>query len=117
AHVAHDGAPPVEAAAAASRDDDALALLGPYRSADVAEAVEATAPAGLALLAPTATWAGVTRDDEPGCGDAARGRGTVLRLLARDTVVAGRVAALVRDAGWRALVCAGEHDYGAQLDG
>jgi hypothetical protein len=117
AHVAHDGDAPVEAGVAAARDDEAVALIGPHRSADVAEAVEATAPAGLALLAPVATWAGVTRDDEPGCDDPARHRGTVLRLIARDTVVAERIAAFVREAGQTALVVAGEHDYGVQLDG
>jgi hypothetical protein len=116
-HVAHGTGDPVGAAGAAAADPDALALLGPYRSADVAEAVEASAPAGLALLAPVATWAGVTRDDEPGCDDAARHRGTVLRLVARDTEVARRIAEDLRAAGKRALVVAGEHDYGRQLDG
>src|SRR3954464_12957816 len=117
AHVAHDGGGAVEAGAAPAREGEAVALIGPYRSADIAEAVEATAPAGLALLAPVATWAGVTRDDEPG-GDDARGhRGTVLRLVARDTVVAERIAADVRESGRTALVVAGEHDYGRQLDG
>jgi hypothetical protein len=116
-HVAHGTADPVEAAAAAAADQNALALLGPYRSADVASAVEASAPAGLALLAPVATWAGVTRDDEPGCDDPARHRGTVLRLVARDTEVARRIAEHLRTAGQRALVVAGDHDYGRQLDG
>jgi hypothetical protein len=92
-------------------------LIGPYRSADVAEAVEVSAPAGLPLLAPLATWAGVTRDDEPGCEDAARHRGTVFRMVARDTVVAERMAAWVRSAGRRAFVVAGGHEYGRQLDG
>jgi hypothetical protein len=115
-HVAHGTADPVRAAAAAAADPDALALIGPYRSADVAVAVEASAPAGLALLAPVATWAGITRDDEPGCDDPARHRGTVLRLVARDTEVARRIAAHLRAAGQRALVVAGEHDYGRQLD-
>ena len=64
------------AAEAAAADPDAVALLGPYRSRAVADAVEATAPAGLALIAPVATWAGVTREDEPGCEDEpARHRG------------------------------------------
>jgi hypothetical protein len=63
-HVAHGDGDPVGAAVAAV-ESGAVALLGPFRSAHVAEAVEATAPAGLALLAPVATWAGVTRDDEP----------------------------------------------------
>src|SRR5947208_14260359 len=92
----HEPTRPLRAAEAAAADADAVALIGPYRSADVAEAVEATAPRGLALLAPGATRAGVTRDDEPGCDDPARHRGTVLRLVARDTVVAARVAARVR---------------------
>lgn len=117
AHVAHGDAAPLRAAEAAAGDARAVALLGPVRSADVAEALEATAPGGLALLAPVATWAGVTRDDEPGCDDAARHRRTVLRLVARDTVVARRVAEHVRAAGLRALVVAGDHDYGRQLDG
>jgi hypothetical protein len=114
AHVTHD---PLGAAGTAAADPRAIALIGPFRSADVAEAVEATAPAGLPLIAPVATWAGVTRDDEPGCDDAARHRGTVLRMVARDTVVAARIAADLEARGARALVLAGEHGYGAQLDG
>ena len=117
AHVSHTGDAPLRAAEAAAADGDAAALIGPFRSADVSEAVEATAPAGLALIAPVATWAGVTRDDEPGCADAARHRGTVLRMVARDTEVAARIAADVRAAGHRALVVAGGHEYGVQLDG
>ena len=117
-HVAHGGADPMRAAEAAAADPGALALIGPFRSREVAEAVEATAPAGLPLLAPVATWAGVTRDDEPGCeDDPADHRGTVLRMLARDTEVAARLAADVRAAGQRALVVAGEHEYGVQVDG
>jgi ABC-type branched-subunit amino acid transport system substrate-binding protein len=61
AHVAHGDDDPIRAAGVAASDDDAIALIGPFRSADVAEAVEATAPAGLPLIAPVATWAGVTR--------------------------------------------------------
>jgi hypothetical protein len=116
-HVAHGTRNPAGAASAAAADPHAHALLGPYRSADVAEAVEATAPAGLPLLAPVATWAGVTRNDEPGCDDPARHRGTVLRLVARDTEVATRIASDVLAAGQHALVVAGDHDYGRQLDG
>ena len=55
-HVAHREGDPVGTAATAAADESAVALIGPYRSADVAEAVEATAPAGLPLLAPLATW-------------------------------------------------------------
>jgi hypothetical protein len=117
AHVAHGDGDPVAAAEAAAADPRALALLGPFRSAHVAEAVEASAPARLALLAPVATWAGITHDDEPGCDDAARHDGTVLRMVARDTEVAARIAADVRAAGLRALVVAGGHEYGVQLDG
>jgi hypothetical protein len=116
-HVAHGDRDPVGAAERAAADPQALALIGPFRSHDVAEALEVTAPAGLALLAPVATWAGVTRSDEPGCDDAADHRGTVLRMLARDTVVTARVAADIRSRGGRALVFAGDHDYGRQLDG
>ncbi len=116
-HVGHGTEDPVQATVAATHDQHALALLGPYRSADVAEAVEASAPAGLALLAPAATWAGITRDDEPGCDEAARHRGTVLRFVARDTEVARRLAEDLRAAHKRALVIAGEHFYGRQLDG
>jgi hypothetical protein len=117
AHVAHGDAAPVAAATAAAADRDTRAVIGPFRSHDVAEAVEATAPAGLPLLAPVATWAGVTRDDEPGCDDPARHDGTVLRMVARDTVVAQRIARRVAAAGQRALVIAGDHEYGLQLDG
>jgi hypothetical protein len=117
-HVAHGDGDPVAAAEDAAADDDARALIGPFRSRAVAEAVEATAPAGLPLIAPVATWAGVTRDDEPGCeDDPARHSGTVLRMVARDTEVAFRIAAHVRAEGKRALVIAGEHEYGVQLAG
>src|SRR3954463_11553501 len=116
-HVAHRDADPVQAAADAAGDDGAIALIGPYRSAEVAEAVEASAPARLPLIAPVATWAGVTRDDEPGCDDAARHRGTVLRMFARDTVVAQRMAEALRAAGRRGGFGAAEHDAGRQLDG
>jgi hypothetical protein len=116
AHVAHGDRDPMAAAEAAAADG--LALIGPVRSRDVAEAAEATAPAGVPLIAPVATWAGVTRDDEPGCGDdPAAHDGTVLRMIARDTVVAERIAAHVRAQDRRALVIAGEHEYGVQLDG
>ena len=116
-HVAHGDGHPIEAAEAAAGDARSIAVVGPYRSAHVAEAVEVTAAVGLPLLAPVATWAGVTRDDEPGCDDPARHRGTVLRLIARDTEVARRLAIDVRVAGRRAYVVAGEHRYGRQLDG
>jgi hypothetical protein len=107
----------VAAGAAAASDPTAVALIGPLRSRDVAETVEATAPARLPLIAPVATWAGVTRVDEPGCeDDPADHRGTVFRLLARDTVVASRVAEDVRRAGQRATVVAGAHEYGVQLE-
>jgi hypothetical protein len=115
-HVAHEERDAVEAGARAASDPSALALIGPLHSAAVAETVEATAPAGLALLAPLATWVGVTRDDEPGCEDAARHRGTVLRMVARDSVVAERIADRLRVQAKTALVVAGEHAYGRQLD-
>jgi hypothetical protein len=117
AHVPHEGSDPVASAEVAAGDPAALVLLGPFRSADVREAVAATAPAGLPLIAPLATWTGVTRHDEPGCDDAADHRGTVFRLLARDTEVATRLAADLRGSGRRAHVVAGHHEYGLQLDG
>ena len=46
---------------------------------------------------------------------AARHDGTVLRMVARDTVVAQRIAERLRGRG--ALVIAGDHEYGLQLDG
>ncbi|HEY7179380.1 MAG TPA: ABC transporter substrate-binding protein [Gaiella sp.] len=116
-HVAHGDRDHLAAASAIVRDPEARAVIGPYRSRAVAEVVEVTAPAGVPLLAPVATWSGVTRDDEPGCDDhPARHRGTVLRLVARDTVVAQRIADRVRGGGQRAVVVAGDHDYGTQLD-
>jgi hypothetical protein len=115
-HVDHGDRDVMAAAEAAAGEADAL--IGPFLSRDVAHAVEATAPAGVPLIAPMATWAGVTRDDEPGCEDDPAGhRGTVLRMVARDTVVAARIAAHVRTEGKRALVIAGDHEYGVQLDG
>jgi hypothetical protein len=83
-HVAHGDDDPVGAAVAAASDPRARAVIGPFRSADVSEALAATAPARLPLLTPVATWAGVTRDDEPGCDDAPRHDGTVLRMVAGD---------------------------------
>jgi hypothetical protein len=117
-HIAHGDGDHVGAAAAAAGDRSAVAFIGPFRSRAVAEAVEATAPAGLLLLAPVATWAGITREDEPGCeDDPADHRGTVLRMVARDTEVARRLADHVRQRGERALVVAGAGEYGTQLDG
>jgi hypothetical protein len=116
-HRAHGPDAFMRAAEDAAGDADAVALIGPFRSADVNEALAATAPAGLPVLAPVATWAGITRDDEPGCDDAPDHGGTVLRLVARDTEVAARIAADVHASGRRALVVAGHHEYGAQLDG
>jgi hypothetical protein len=46
-HVMHGEGDPAKAAVAAADYPSALAMIGPYRSADVAEAVEATASAGL----------------------------------------------------------------------
>jgi hypothetical protein len=118
AHVAHGDRNHVGAAEQAVSDPQARAVIGPWRSRAVAETVEVTAPAGLPLFAPVATWAGVTRDDEPGCDDhPADHRGTVFRMVARDTVVAQRIAERVRAAGQGARVIAGNHDYGLQLDG
>jgi hypothetical protein len=115
--VRHGPADHVRSAELAAADPDAAALIGPFRSRAVAEAIEATAPAGLPLLAPVATWVGITRADEPGGEDhPARHRGTVLRMVARDTVVAARIAEDVQAAGKRALVVAGDHEYGEQLD-
>lgn len=117
-HVAHGEADHIAAAIAAAGDPDAIAVIGPFRSRAVAGAVEETAPRGLPLLAPVATWVGVTRDDEPGSDDnPARHRGTVLRLVARDMVVAQHIAARLRDAGQGAIVIAGDHEYGEQLRG
>jgi hypothetical protein len=117
-HVAHGEEDPVRAGEQAAADADAVALIGPFRSREVCETIEATAPAGLLLLAPVATWAGVTRDDEPGCEwDPADHRGTVLRMVARDTEVAFRLAAHLRSRGEHALVVAGEGEYGAQIEG
>jgi hypothetical protein len=115
--VRHGPADHVRSAELAAADPAAAALIGPFRSRAVAEAVEATAPAGLPLLAPVATWVGITRSDEPGAEEyPARHRGTVLRMVARDSVVAARIAEDVQAAGKRALVVAGDHEYGEQVD-
>ena len=115
--VHHGTEDPVGMAERAVGDEEAVALIGPYRSQAVAEALEVTVPAGLPVLAPAATWAGVTRDDEPGCDDAPKHDRTVFRMVARDTVVAQRLADHLRENVRRAHVVAGEHDYGRQLDG
>jgi hypothetical protein len=116
-HVGHGDNEPVEAATIAAADPTAQAVIGPFRSRDVADAVEATAAIGLPMLVPVATWVGVTRDDEPGCeDDPAMHRGTILRMVARDSVVAQRITDRVRQANQRAMVVAGDHEYGAQLD-
>jgi hypothetical protein len=118
AHAAQGLKRHVNAGVRAAKDPDALAFVGPIRSRAVAETVEATAPAALPLIAPVATWAGVTRDDEPGTeDDPADHRGTIFRLVARDTEVAARIAQDVKRAGQRAVVVAGDHEYGVQLNG
>src|SRR3954463_6221551 len=116
-HRAHGPGAPWRAPGPRAEDRGAVALIGRLRSADVADVVEATAPAGLPLIAPVATWAGATRAHEPGCDAAADHRGTVLRMVARDTEVAARIARWVRGEGRRAFVVAGRHEYGVQLDG
>ena len=99
-HIAHGEGDIVGAATAAA--EDGIALIGPFRSADIAEVVEITAPAGLPLLAPVATWAGVTRTDEPvGEDDPSPHHGTVFRLVARDTEVARRIAAYLPEGARR----------------
>jgi hypothetical protein len=101
----------------AASDAETVALIGPYFSTEVAEAAEVTAPARLPLLAPVATWSGVTRADEPhGPDEPAAGEGTVFRIVARDTVVAQRIAAHARAGGRSAYVVAGAHPYGRQLE-
>ena len=57
-HEAHGERDAVEAGARAASDPSALALIGPLHSAAVAETLEATASAGLALLAPLAPGLG-----------------------------------------------------------
>ncbi len=114
-HVAHGDGDPVGAAERAV-SAGARAVIGPWRSRAVAETLEVTAPAGLPLFAPVATWVGVTRDDEPGSDDdPADHRGTVFRLVARDTVVAERIAQRLRDSGQGARLIAGAHEYGMQV--
>jgi hypothetical protein len=71
------------------------AFVGPWLSADVAEAME-TFSDRLVHVAPAATWVGLTRRDEPGSDDAPRGR--VLRVAARDTVVCRALVAAVPEA-------------------
>jgi ABC-type branched-subunit amino acid transport system substrate-binding protein len=115
-HVAHGDHDPVAAALSAVNDPQAGVVIGPFRSRDVAEVVEITAPARLAVIAPVATWVGVTRNDEPGSEvDPADHRGTVFRLVARDSVVAQYVADHVRARGEKAILVAGKHEYGDQV--
>jgi hypothetical protein len=110
-HVAHGDRNAVRAAEKAV-EHGAAALIGPYQSRAVCEAAEVTTPAGVPILAPSATWVGVTRDDEPGAeDDPASNDGTIFRLVARDMVVAQRIAAHVKTA----RVIAGDHEYGDQL--
>src|SRR3954452_22675307 len=78
-HRAHGPGAPMRAAGTAAADAAAVALIGPLRSADAPAVCERAPPAVLPLIAPVATWAGVTRDDEPGCDDAADHRGSPLR--------------------------------------
>jgi hypothetical protein len=117
AHVAHGDADPVGSATAAAGDPHAQVIIGPLGSRDVAEAIEASAAARLPMIAPVATWVGITRDDEPGSeDDPARHQGTIFRLVARDSVVAQRITDRIRDSKQHAFVIAGDHDYGRQLD-
>jgi hypothetical protein len=74
-HVPHRGVVDLRAAELAASDPEAIALIGPYRSAAVAEAVEATAPVGLPLLAPVATPAAGARNSG-GCAAAITRRTT-----------------------------------------
>ena len=108
----------MRAAELAASDPEALALIGPFRSRAVAEAVEATAPVGLPLLAPVATWVGVTRFDEPAPRITRRATAAPCCGWWRATPRSRRGCAEdVRAAEQHAFVVAGEHEYGVQVDG
>jgi hypothetical protein len=115
-HVAHGDGDPVRAAEVVARDDDAIVLIGPFRSADVAEAVEATAPVGLPLIAPVATAAGATRTTSRGAmtrrAIAARHCGWT-RATPSSRSGSRRTSQRGDDAP---LLSRGEHEYGPQVD-
>jgi hypothetical protein len=110
---------PVEAAAAAAEDPRAVAFVGPFRSSHVGETAAILNEAGLAQLAPAATYAALTRD-EPGAEDgmpaslAPTGRGTLFRVAARDTAVC---QALVARVGSRCVLLDDGGSYGEQVAG
>lgn len=116
-HVDSGARTPVAAAEEAVRDDRAVAFVGPYRSADVGETAGILNEAGMAQLAPAATYAALTRD-EPGAEDgmpaslAPTGRRTLFRLVARDTAVC---QALVGSVGTRCAVLSDGGSYGEQV--
>jgi hypothetical protein len=115
-HLAHDPTEPVAAATAAAGDRNALALLSPTAQAPSLRQSRRQHRPGLALLAPKATWAGVTRRRRPGL----RRRRTPPRhspTPRRARHRRGNANRRLHAARQRALVIAGDHDYGHQLDG
>jgi hypothetical protein len=108
------GSTPEEAAA----DADCVAFIGPFRSWRAALAAPVLNAAGIVQVCPAATWAALTRADEPSGDDEApdlrpAGRATLVRLVPRDTEVCRR---LVENAPERRLAVVADHEsYGRQL--
>jgi hypothetical protein len=101
---------------AAAADDECVAFVGPWRSADAADAAPVLNAAGIVQVVPAATWVGLTRD-EPGSDPGVAhlrpaGRPTLVRLVPRDAVLC---AALVANGPEPLAVIAEHEDYGRQL--
>lgn len=116
-HVDSGSANPVAAAQEAAADARAVAFVGPFRSFHVGETAAILNEAGMAQLAPAATYAALTRD-EPGAEDGMpaslvpTGRRTLFRLVARDTAVCQAVVAHV---GTRCALVSDGGSYGEQV--
>jgi hypothetical protein len=97
---------------AAMGDSGCVAFVGPWRSVEVAEAMEGLGPHGLAHLAPAATWVGLTRPDEPAGSDDKPERRTLFRLAARDMEVCRAIVSVVDG---RARLISDGSEYGSQI--
>jgi hypothetical protein len=115
-HVRCDG-DPVAAAERAVEDPQAVAFVGPFRSLHVGETAAILNAAGIAQIAPTATYAALTRD-EPGAEDGMpeslrpTGRASLFRVIPRDTAVARAITARV---GGQATIVSDATGYGMQV--
>lgn len=120
-HVALGPGPIPRHARTATDDPRCVAFLGPWLSHEVIESMKILNLAGVAQIAPAATYVGLTRD-EPGAGDgmpeslSPGPQPTFFRMCARDTLISRATMPFLAGQGLRyATIVHDETDYGLQL--